>query len=148
VPWNIDEESVDVARTFAAIKMRLMPYLWRIAEEAHKTGVPVLRAMVIEYPDDPACYGLDRQYMLGDSLLVAPVLSPDDSVEYYLPTGTWTHFIDGRIIEGGRWIRESYDFLSLPLWIRENAEIPTGSVDDRPDYDYGKNIAIVRGAKR
>ena len=131
VPWNIDEESVAVARRFTEIKLSLMPYLWRLANEAHEKGVPVMRAMIIEFPNDPACASLDRQYMLGDSLLVAPVFSADNRVEYYLPAGKWTHFIDGRVVEGGRWMDETYDFMSLPLWTREGAVIPTEPVNDR-----------------
>jgi alpha-D-xyloside xylohydrolase len=131
VPWNIDEESVAVARRFTEIKFSLMPYLWRLANEAHERGLPVMRAMLLEFPDDPACASLDRQYMLGDSLLVAPVFSADNRVEYYLPAGNWTHFIDGRVVAGGRWMTETYDFMSLPLWVREGAVIPTEAVSDR-----------------
>ena len=75
VPWLFDEESVEVLRTFTRLKMRLMPYLYGQAVAAHQTGVPVLRPMAVEFPDDPACGYLDRQYMLGDRLLVAPVFS-------------------------------------------------------------------------
>jgi alpha-D-xyloside xylohydrolase len=146
VPWNIDEESVEVARRFTEIKLSLMPYLWRLANEAHEKGTPVMRAMIVEFPEDPACATLDRQYMLGDSLLVAPVLSEDNRVEYYLPAGKWTHFIDGRVVDGGRWLNETYDFMSLPLWIRQGASIPTGSVTDRIDYDYSKNVVMKKGA--
>ena len=64
-----------------------MPYSTDRAVEAHETGVPVMRPMLLEFPDDPACAYLDRQYMLGDDLLVAPVFSPDGAVEYYLPDG-------------------------------------------------------------
>ena len=147
VPWLIDEESVAVARRFTTLKLSLMPYLWKMAEEAHMKGIPILRAMLLEFPNDPACVQLDRQYMLGDSLLIAPVFSEDNTVEYYLPAGKWTHFIDGRIENGGKWMNESYDFLSLPIWIRENAEIPTGSVTNTADYDYTKNIIWKKGVK-
>ena len=123
VPWNIDDESVEVAKTFVALKKRIQPYISRCAEEAHSKGVPVMRAMMLEFPGDPACAQLDRQYMLGPDLLVAPVMTEDNTVEYYLPAGKWTHLIDGRTIEGGRWISETYGFLSLPVWVREGAKL-------------------------
>src|SRR5919112_1014238 len=77
VPWLVDDESVDVVRRFARLKNGLMPYLYRAAVTAHETGIPVLRAMMLEFPDDPACAYLDRQYLFGPDLLVAPVMSAD-----------------------------------------------------------------------
>ena len=129
-------------RHFACLKCRLMPYLYAMSVAAHETGVPVLRPMVLEFPADPACRTLDRQHMLGDSLLVAPVMREDGVVEYYLPDGRWTHLLDGRVQEGGHWLRESYDFFSLPLWVRENTLLPWGGHDDRPDYDYLDGLAV------
>jgi len=122
VPWFVDEESVEVLRFFAKLKERLMPYLWAQAVLTHETGVPMMRAMALEFPDDPGCDGLDRQYMLGDSLLVAPVFS-DDVVDYYLPAGRWTNLITGAVVEGPGWKRESHGFLSLPLMVREGADL-------------------------
>lgn len=124
VPWMVDEESVDVLRFFTKLKQRLMPYLWAKAVEAHRTGVPMMRAMALEFPDDPGCDGLDRQYMLGDALLVAPVFS-DDVVDYYVPAGRWTSLLDGRTVEGPRWVRETHGFLSLPLLVREGTLLAT-----------------------
>src|SRR5437870_1150900 len=81
VPWLFDEQAVDVLRFFTKLKCRLMPYLFGAACEAHEAGVPVMRAMLLEFPADPACDYLDRQYMLGDALLVAPVLTPNGTVD-------------------------------------------------------------------
>jgi alpha-D-xyloside xylohydrolase len=122
VPWNIDEESVEVCRFFTRLKANILPYLLESAQEAHEQGLPVLRAMFLEFPDDPVCPFLDRQYMLGPSYLVAPVFSPEGNVEYYLPPGEWTHVIDGRTQTGGTWIRETCGFLTLPFWKRESNE--------------------------
>ena len=123
VPWSIDEESSDIAREFVTLKLKIQGYLLRCGEEAHLRGVPVLRAMFLEYPDDPACATLDRQYMLGPDLLVAPVFSADGEVDYYLPEGDWTHVLDGRrITSPGKWYRETYDFHSLPLWVKKGRE--------------------------
>ncbi|MDR0598955.1 MAG: alpha-xylosidase [Treponema sp.] len=119
VPWNVDEESVEVCRVFANLKRSLLPYLKDCSEEARARGIPLTRAMALEFPDDPACACLDRQYMLGPELLVAPVFSPDGAVEYYLPPGDWTHLLDNRRETGGRWMKERYDFLSLPVWRRK-----------------------------
>ena len=87
VPWNFDEESCDVLRHWTKLKGKLMPYLWTQAHKTHATGVPMMRAMVMEYADDPATLSLDRQYMLGDNLLVAPVFNEEGIADFYVPAG-------------------------------------------------------------
>jgi len=143
VPWLYDEEAVDVLRFFTRLKCRLMPYLYATASEANRKGLPMMRAMVLEFPEDPACETLDRQYMLGSSLLVAPVFSEDGEVQFYLPEGRWTHVLNGEVVEGGRWMKEQHDFMSLPLYARPNSLIAWGSSDDRPDYDYADGVEFA-----
>jgi alpha-D-xyloside xylohydrolase len=142
VPWMFDEEAVDVLRHFTNLKCRLMPYLYGAAREAHQAGVPVMRAMLLEFPDDPTCDYLDRQYMLGDSLLVAPIFRPDGVVDYYLPAGRWTNFLTGEVVAGERWRRETHDYMSLPLMVRPNTVIPVGANEQRPDYDYAEGVTF------
>ncbi|HTX65119.1 MAG TPA: alpha-xylosidase [Opitutaceae bacterium] len=136
VPWNYDEEACDVLRFFTRLKCRLMPYLYGQAVTAHEEGLPLMRAMMLEFPDDPAADTLDRQYMLGESLLVAPVFTAEGAVNYYLPEGRWTHLLSGEVETGGRWRRAKHGFLSLPLFVRPGTILPVGAVDDRPDYDF------------
>ena len=114
VPWLFDEEAVDVCRKFTKLKLRLLPYLYSMAVKSHKTGIPSMRAMIMEFNDDPATKYLDMQYMLGDSILVAPIFNKEGHAEYYLPAGKWTHLLSGEVKEGGRWYEEDYDFSSLP----------------------------------
>lgn len=136
VPWLFDEESVDVLRFFTNLKCTLMPYIYAQAKNAVATGVPVMRAMVLEFPEDYTCHTLDRQYMLGDSLLVAPILNKEGNGIYYLPEGTWTNLISGETKTGGKWYDEYYDYMSMPLFVKPNSIIAVGNVNDRPDYDY------------
>lgn len=148
VPWLFDEDPDDpenasiVLRFFTRLKCRLMPYLFRAAIQAHQDGIPVMRAMMLEFPDDPACDTLDRQYMLGESLLVAPVFSGDGQVDYYLPAGRWTNFLSGQIVDGGRWVREKHGYLSLPLMVRPNSVIPVGENEQSPEYDYVRGVTL------
>ncbi|MFO1339921.1 MAG: alpha-xylosidase [Burkholderiaceae bacterium] len=142
VPWLVDEESCDVLRRFTRLKHRLMPGLYAQAIEACETGVPVMRSMVLEHPDDPACATLDRQYRLGDALLVAPVFTDSGEVEFYLPEGTWTHLLDGQARAGGRWYRERHGFDSLPLYVAPGTVLPWGADDERPDYDYADGVTL------
>jgi alpha-D-xyloside xylohydrolase len=142
VPWAFDEEAVDVLRKFTKLKATLMPYLYQAARTAHLDGVPVMRAMVVEFPDDPACTYLDRQYLLGSDLLVAPVFTEDGTVDYYVPDGEWTHYLTGETITGPRWVRERHGFDSVPLLVRPGAVLPVGATDDRPDYDYADGVTL------
>ncbi len=142
VPWNYNAAACEVLRFFTKLKGRLMPYLWAKALEAHLTGVPMMRAMLLEFPDDPACDTLDRQYMLGEALLVAPVLSASGWVEYFLPEGRWTHLLSGDVQNGGRWFRGRYDELSLPLFVRPGSVLAWGACDDRPDYAFSDGITF------
>ncbi|MFG1809724.1 alpha-xylosidase [Streptomyces sp. NPDC049040] len=142
VPWDYGEEAVDVTRAFTRLKHRLMPYLFRAAEQAHATGTPVMRAMVLQFPGDPACRTLDRQYMLGDDLLVAPVFSEDGSVEYYVPAGTWTNVLTGARVPGPGWVRETHGFDTLPLLAREGAAVPFGARDDEPVQDWADGVTL------
>ncbi|MBV9786610.1 MAG: alpha-xylosidase [Chloroflexi bacterium] len=142
VPWLFDEEAVDVLRLFTKLKCRLMPYLFGQAVTAHEHGTPMMRAMLLEFPEDRTCDFLDRQYMLGDNLLVAPVFALDGEVTYYLPAGRWTNFLSGAVVEGPGWQRETHAMLSLPLMVRPNTIIPVGSNDARPDYDYGDGVTL------
>jgi alpha-D-xyloside xylohydrolase len=142
VPWTVDEESVEVLRTFTRLKLRLMPYVYRAAVEATRSGVPVMRAMVLEYPSDPAAAGLDRQYMLGPDLLVAPVFSEDGVVEYWVPPGLWTHFLTGEVRSGPGWVREQHGPLSVPLFARPGSLVPISANEEQPDADWSKGLTL------
>lgn len=142
VPWIFDEESVEVLRSFTRLKMRLMPYLYAAAREAHEDGIPVLRPMVLEFPRDPACPALDRQYLLGPDLLVAPVFDDAGDVDFYVPEGRWTNYLTGAVLDGPRWVHERHGFSTLPLLVRPGAVIPVGDRDDVPEYDYRDGVTL------
>lgn len=142
VPWAYDEEAVDVVRFFAQLKASLMPYLYRNAIETCQTGIPMMRSMVLEFTGDRNCAYLADQYMLGDSLLVAPIFREDGIAEYYLPEGTWTSFLTGEVKEGGKWYTEKHGYLSIPLYVRENSIVAVGAKNDNAVYDYADNVTF------
>lgn len=103
VPWLFDEEdekngvalvpgqtAVDVVREFTKLKLELMPYVYQLGLQPHANGTPVMRSMFVEFPDDPACRTLDRQYMFGPSMLVAPVFTYSGEVSYRFRCGCAT----------------------------------------------------------
>ena len=142
VPWAFDEEACDVVRRFVKLKCSLMPYLYRQAVKAHEEGIPMMRPMFVEFPKERACEPLDRQYMLGDSLLVAPIFKKNGEVEYYLPEGRWFNILTNQIAEGGKWRKETHDYFSLPLLVRPNTILAVGGCDTKPDYEYSDNVTL------
>lgn len=142
VPWAYDESAVDVVRFFTRLKIALLPYLYSGSVHTSRTGIPLMRSMVLEFENDPSCGYLDRQYMLGDSLLVAPVFNEQGMAEYYLPAGRWTSYLTGKEVSGGCWRREHHGYLSIPLLVRENAIIATTTRTDRADAPYAEHLLI------
>ena len=142
VPWAYDEEAVDVVRTFTLLKASLMPYLYRNAIYASQTGIPMMRSMVLEFTADRNCSYLDKQYMMGDSLLVAPVFNDESIAEYYLPAGTWTNYFTGKKYTGGCWYSDKCDYLEIPLFVKENSIVAVNTAADHPDYDYADNVTF------
>jgi alpha-D-xyloside xylohydrolase len=142
VPWLFDDESVEVLRRFTRLKAQLMPYIYGQAVAAARDGMPVLRPMAAEFPDDEACAHLDRQYMFGDRLLVAPVFTASGETSYYIPAGTWTHLQTGVAVHGPGWVSEVCDFHTVPVFVRPGSVIPVGLRDDRPDYPYPEDVTL------
>jgi alpha-D-xyloside xylohydrolase len=142
VPWAFDEEAVKVTQRFTELKLSLMPYLSAAGREAHTDGVPMMRPMVLEFPDEIGAATVDTQYMLGESLLVAPVFNDHGAVDVYVPEGTWTSLLDGATVEGPRWHRQQHGFDSLPLLVRPGTVLPVGARTDRPDYDHAEGVTL------
>lgn len=139
VPWVYDEEAVDVLRFFTKLKLSLLPYLYSSAVETSRTGIPVMRSMALEFEDDFNCRYLDKQYMLGDNLMVAPVFDEEGMANYYLPEGIWVNYLTGAIAEDGVWRTEHHDYLSIPLWARADSVVATGTCAE--DGSKGADIS-------
>lgn len=147
VPWNFDDEASVVLAKFTKLKISLMPYIYSTAMDAHENAVPVMRAMLLEFPDDITAVTADTQYMLGDNLLVAPVFCAEGDVKYYVPRGSWYGLLDGKIRTSvdGKWITEKHDYKSLPLLVRPNSIIISSGPEhcnEKPDYAWNVNFMI------
>jgi alpha-D-xyloside xylohydrolase len=139
VPWVFDtdesdpQSAVNVLRRFTRLKATLMPYILGSADETVERGTPIMRPMLLEFPEDPAVEYLERQYMLGRDLLVAPVFNAEGDVSYYLPDGTWYSVLTGAAVRGGRWVRERHDYMSVPVLLRPGGVVLLGNEDARPE---------------
>lgn len=138
VPWVFDDEAVANTKKFVDLKLSLMPYLFNEAVNTHETGTPLMRPVFMEYTQDRNTYFLEREYMFGPSLLVAPIFNAEGTVKYYLPEGKWTNILNEQTydIKNGAWLDETYDNLTLPVLARENSIILRNPNAEHAEYDY------------
>jgi alpha-D-xyloside xylohydrolase len=123
-PWFFGDRALDIFRCYALLRYQLFPYIYSCAHEAANTGMPVLRAMMLEYPEDPNCYDKDLQYMFGPWFLVAPIFNENDQRNVYLPPGDWVDYWNGKIIKGPANVAIHAQLDQLPLFVRSGAVIP------------------------
>jgi alpha-D-xyloside xylohydrolase len=131
--WKRDPETLRICRDYVQLHYRLLPYLWATARDSIERAVPVSRALVLEFPDDPTTWSIGDQWLVGDALLVAPILDETGRRRVYLPQGGWTDWWSGERTEGPRWISVEADLATLPLWLRDGAAIPLGPAMDHVD---------------
>ncbi len=127
-PWSFGERANTVFQEFVRLRYTLLPYLLHCANQASATGKPVVRAMLLEFPDDEMTWIIEDQYMLGDALLVAPVLEPIHQSRrrrVYLPKGTWYDYWTGAPwTSAGEWITLDVELERIPIFARAGALIP------------------------
>lgn len=126
-PWRFGKHYEDIIRKYLKLRYELLPFLYTNLETAHRTGAPLFRPLVINYQDDESTYNLDDQFMVGDDLLVAPILSPGiTSRLMYLPRGTWYDYWTNKKYSGGTTLRVDAPLETVPLFVRGGAIIPKG----------------------
>jgi alpha-glucosidase len=131
-PWQFGPEIEAICRKYLQLRYRLLPYIYSAAREACTSGVPIMRPLVLAYPNDPQVHNLSDEYLFGRDILVAPVLD-EGAVErtVYLPAGEWFNFWTDESLSGPRSLKVDADLDTIPLFIRHGAIIPTG-----PDLQY------------
>ncbi len=136
-PWRFGKYYEDIIRKYLKLRYQLLPFLYTTLEAAHRTGVPLFRPLMLNYQDDSNTYNLDDQFMIGDDLLVAPIVKPDlTSRLVYLPKGIWYDFWTNKKYHGGGMIRVDAQLETVPMFVRGGAVIPMGPemryVGERP----------------
>ncbi|MCD6156695.1 MAG: alpha-xylosidase [Candidatus Atribacteria bacterium] len=124
LPWKFDRHTCEIARKFLRLRYRLLPYLWREAMRVKEEGSLFLRPLFWEYPEDPTTFWIWWEYFLGESFLISPVLSPENEVNIYLPSGKWLDFWNDEVIVGPRWLKRHVSLDKMPVFVRENSVIP------------------------
>ncbi len=151
MPWLVDEtgEADLVLKKFIDLKLSLMPYLYATAIDTHKTGVPMMRPLFMEFPEDPICWTIDTQYMLGANLMVCPIFNQAGSVQFYVPEGNWYGMVDGKMRRGPRYFVETHDLMSLPVLLRPGGVVVLGNCDGEAygrrlaTYDYANEVRVI-----
>jgi alpha-glucosidase len=126
-PWRFGKYYEDIIRKYLKLRYQLLPFLYTTLEEAHQTGTPLFRPLILNYQDDRNTYNLDDEFMIGNDLLVAPVVKPDVTRRLvYLPKGTWYDYWTNKKYEGGTTITADAPMETVPMFVRAGAIIPTG----------------------
>jgi alpha-D-xyloside xylohydrolase len=130
-PWDFDmkgpfgsHEALDVYRRYAVLHMSLFPYRYAAAQEAAQTGMPLMRALVLQYQDDPQARVAKDEYLFGPDFLVAPVIDAGTQRAVYLPAGDWVNYWTGSAVAGGQAVVADAPVDVIPVWVRAGAVIP------------------------
>lgn len=144
-PWQFDETTIDAVRKTVKLRYRFIPYIYDLAHECEKTGAPIVRSLVYEYPADKHVRNISDEYMLGSFVLVAPVIAPGKEVrEVYLPDGDWYDYYTGEKYSGGRYILADAPLDKVPVFIKAGAIIPVADGEIRSTEDITEDkISIL-----
>ena len=131
-PWLISESFTDAFRECAEMKYKLMPYIWEQAKECSKLGLPMVRALLVEFPHDQGAWYVEDEYMFGSKILVAPLLESGNSRNVYLPKGKWIDYQNGKVYEGGYQTIEAGKIPAIIL-VKDGSVIPHAPLAQRTD---------------
>lgn len=131
-PWLISESFTDAFRACAEMKYKLMPYVWEQAKECSKLGLPMVRALLVEFPHDQGAWYVEDEYMFGSKMLVAPLLESGNSRNVYLPKGKWIDYQTGKVYEGGYQTIEAGEIPCIIL-VKDGSVIPHAPLAQRTD---------------
>jgi len=131
-PWLISESFTNAFRACAEMKYKLMPYVYAQAKDCSERGLPMVRALLVEFPEDPGAWLVEDEYMFGSQMLVAPLLESGNSRMVYLPKGKWIDYQNGKVYEGGYQTIEA-DKIPAIILVRDGSLIPHVPLAQRTD---------------
>ena len=124
LPWDLGDQALAVYRKFSTLSMSLFPYRYAAAQMAAKTGMPIMRALVLNYQDDVQARQAGSEYLFGNDLLVAPIVDQGTQRTVYLPQGDWLDYWSGKPVSGGRTIIAEAAFDTIPLYVKQGTILP------------------------
>jgi alpha-glucosidase (family GH31 glycosyl hydrolase) len=143
-PWNYGEDALRNFKNYDKLRYRLLPYLYASMYQNHQTGIPMMRALVLNHQDDVNTYNIDDQYLLGDNLMVCPVtVKAAKTRSLYLPKGEWYNYWTGKKITGSQYIHVVAPLDTIPLFVRGGGIIPMQQDMKFTDEQVVKNITLA-----
>lgn len=136
-PWSYGSDAEQAVNQALLLRYKLLPYIQNALQQAHHTALPVMRAMPLAFPDDQLAWPFDMQFMLGDSLLVAPCIEPGGRVDVYLPQGDWMRFPCKTPIEGGQLLSFSLALNEMAVFVKSGCRLPLG-----PDIQHTASLNL------
>ena len=131
-PWLISESFTDAFRACAEMKYKLMPYVYAQAKDCSERGLPMVRALLVEFPHDAGAWLVEDEYMFGSQMLVAPLMESGNERTVYLPKGKWIDYQNGKVYEGGYQIIQAGKIPAIIL-VRDGSLIPHAPLAQRTD---------------
>jgi len=133
-PWELDEYGRENYKFYSRLRYNLIPYLYHYLKRATETGEPLMRTLYLHYPDDKNTYTIEDEYLLGENILVAPIISPANQRDIYLPEGQWIDFWTGDYYEGKQTIAYNTELNMIPVFYKNASITPLGM---HTDLQYG-----------
>jgi alpha-D-xyloside xylohydrolase len=144
-PWKaFGPDTENICRDIINLRMKLVPYLMETFQRYHDVGMPPFRALVLDYPDDPATWTIDNQYMMGTDLLVAPVVAGESERDIYLPEGEWVDFFTGAKLFGKQKLHVSVPLARIPVFVKSGAKLPLARPTLHSEDPAAKTIDWMR----
>ena len=140
-PWDYGEKNLEIAKRWLKLRHSLMPYIYSMAHRAYETGLPLVRGLYLDHPDSETCYRFD-EYLFGDSLLVAPILTPSNHRTLTLPEGTWYEFETGKLLSGARDINVFASLEQVPVYVKAGAILPRQAESIPPAQAFVSDLLL------
>lgn len=140
-PWDYGDAAVTNYKFLAWTRENIVNYVYNAAVTTNETGTPIMRSMPMSFPGEQAVAGIENQYMFGPDMLVAPVLTSEDSRDVTFPSGVWTSLWDGKTVNGGTTLKVNTPLDMIPVYLRQGAVVP---VELSKDLQFGQSMTNGR----
>ncbi len=141
-PWAFGEEAEEIVRSYAELRYSLLPYILAMARKSSRTGVPLVRPLVFDWPLDFDAWSVEDQFLFGDFLMAAPVLERETQRRIYFPPGRWVEFFSGETLRGPGWTVYRAPLRVLPLFVRDGGILPMAGKGQRVEEVLDKPLLI------
>ncbi|MFA5832202.1 MAG: TIM-barrel domain-containing protein [Bacteroidota bacterium] len=145
-PWNYGTEAEAIAKKYIRLRYELLPYIYSAARKTHELGIPMVRPLIFDYPQDAKVINISSEWMFGDNMLVYPIVAQGATVaNVYFPEGEWIDAVTGQVFNGPAYVNVSVTKEDIPYFIKSGSVIPTAKVGAFVDDPNTQNILVLKG---